>query len=111
VDASYDSQVRLVDIFPTILDLTGLPDTAERSGESLTPFFNGGGGHRPAYCETYYREEQTSLPEGVPGLGPIHALRLANRYKLIVDVDSTAITVYDLANDPDEKSPISFGSP
>lgn len=111
VDASYDSQVRLVDILPTILELTGLQDTAERSGESLTPFFNGGGGHRPAYCETYYREEQTSLPEGIPGLGPIHALRLANRYKLIVDVDSTAITIYDLANDPDEKSPISFGSP
>jgi arylsulfatase A-like enzyme len=107
---SFDEQVRLIDIFPTILELTALQDTAERAGESLTPFFNGGGKHREAYCETYYREEQASLPEGIPGLGPLHAVRIANRYKVIFDVDSSTISVYDLANDPDEKNPVSFGS-
>lgn len=110
-DVAFESQVRLIDILPTIVELAGISDSAERTGESLTPFFNNGGGeHRVAYCEAYYREEQTSLPEGVPGLGPWHGLRIANRFKIILDVNSQAINVYDLESDPEEQRPINFSA-
>jgi arylsulfatase len=106
--ASFASQVRLIDIFPTIVEIIGLDDPVTRAGESLTCFFKGNGNHRLAYCETFYREEQALLSGGVPGLGPWHALRIDNRYKIIFDVNSTSISVYDLANDRSEHQPLSF---
>ena len=102
-------QVRLVDIVPTITDLLQIPDPAERAGASLAPLFAGHGSDRVAYSESYYREEQTSAPDGVPGLGPLHATRLENRSKVIVDVNSGAIEVYDLMADPHEQTPSTFG--
>ena len=106
-----ETQVRLVDVLPTILDLLGIDDPAPRSGASLTSLFSGRGEHRPAYCETYYREEQAVATGGVPGLGPWHALRLENRYKIVLDVSSGSIRLFDLVNDPGEWYPVTFAAP
>jgi arylsulfatase len=102
------TQVRLVDILPTITELIQIEDPAPRAGESLVSLFSGNGKHRVAYSETYYREEQALTKEGVPGLGPWHAVRLENQVKLIVDVQTGSINVYDLASDQDEHHPIEF---
>jgi arylsulfatase A-like enzyme/Tfp pilus assembly protein PilF len=47
-------QVRLIDIAPTLLELTDLPVPTEFEGASLTPFLVGEGTSRPAYSETYF---------------------------------------------------------
>ena len=101
-----DTQVCLIDILPTIIDLSGLADPHTRSGRTLTGLFTGHEPHRVAYSETYYREEQTE--NGVPGLGPWKALRLDNRYKVILDVNSSGLAIYDLTSDPQEHHPIAF---
>ena len=49
------SQVRTVDIAPTVLDLAGVPVLQKRDGESLTPYFAGiDQVSRPAFGETDY---------------------------------------------------------
>ena len=49
------SQVRTVDIVPTILELTGAPALEKHDGESLTPYFAGTDEpSRPAFGETDY---------------------------------------------------------
>lgn len=100
-----DTQVRLVDILPTIVDLLHLTDRAPRAGHSLTSLFTSLEPHRMAYCETYYREEQ----QAIPGLSPLRALRIDNRFKIIVDVNTQCLTVYDLESDPNERNPGFFG--
>lgn len=105
-----DHQVRLVDLVPTLTDLLGITDPAKRAGESLRCFWQGGGIHRVAYCETYYREEQAMASGGIPTLGPWHGIRLANEYKIILDVNSGTTCVYDLAADPLERHAIAHGS-
>lgn len=105
-----DTQVRLVDIHPTIVDLLNLNDPYPRAGRTLTGLFRVPEAHRIAYCETYYREEQSQSKDGIPGLGPWHALRIDNRYKIIVDINTQLLTVYNLATDPNERNPITFGN-
>lgn len=104
-----DTQVRLVDILPTLVDMLELDDTHARDGNTLTGLFEGSEPHRTAYCETYYREEQSASGRGVPGLGPWKGLRIDNRFKIILDVNSQRLTVYNLELDPEERHPVSFG--
>ncbi len=101
-----ESQVRLVDILPTVTDLLGLSDAHLRAGRTLRPLLRHDQAHRPAYCETYYREEQSASGVGVPGLGPWKGFRVDNRWKIILDVLSQTVTVYDLAADPQERHPL-----
>jgi arylsulfatase len=96
------SQVRLVDILPTALDLLGVLDRHRRAGETLRGLFSAAGPHRAAYCETYYREEQSA----VPGLSPLQGLRLENRWKVVRDVRTGRQVRYDLASDPHERHPM-----
>lgn len=105
-----DTQVRLVDILPTLVDMLELSDTSPRDGKTLTGLFAGSEPHRTAYCETYYREEQSSSGQGVPGLGPWKGLRIDNRFKIILDVNSQRLAVYDLELDSEERHPVSFGA-
>jgi choline-sulfatase len=49
------AQVRTVDIAPTILELAGAPALEKRDGESVSPYFAGGGeSARPVFGETDY---------------------------------------------------------
>lgn len=101
-----DTQVRLVDIAPTITDLLGVSDPAPRSGRTLRGLFTGTEPHRTAYCEAFHREEQIA----VPGLGPWRGLRIDNRFKVIFDLSRQTFQVYDLAADPCELHPLEIGN-
>jgi arylsulfatase len=105
-----DTQVRLVDILPTVVDLLDLHDSYPRAGYTLRGLFDVIEPHRVAYCETYYREEQSLSGRGVPGLGPWKALRIDNRLKLILDVNTQSLMFYNLEDDPHERYPIVFGA-
>ena len=103
-----DTQVRLVDILPTLVDLFSLDDPFARDGSSLSSLFQSGGENRIAYFETFYREEQGLIDSGIPGLSPWKGVRIDNRFKIVFDVYTGSMTAYDLIADTNEKSPINF---
>jgi len=85
--------VSLIDIMPTVLEMTGLPVPKEVQGESLVPFF-----FRPeddperyAYSETYY-------PRFHYGWSELRSFQ-DKRHKLIIAPQKE---LYDLAADADE---------
>jgi arylsulfatase A-like enzyme len=100
-----DSQVRTLDIFPTVLDLLGLkPGEAlkrQLRGASLVPLMTGGAkGNRDAYSETDYlfHFEKRSLrePDGM---------------KFLQDELQQKNELYDTASDPAEKKDLSEKDP
>lgn len=98
------SQVRLVDVAPTVLDLLDLPEIPT-DGEKLAGFFTtGDGASRPAYSETYYPEERRENGEYCD-LMPLAAVRLSDGSgckKVIWEVGTSFVEVYDLQQDPNE---------
>jgi arylsulfatase len=101
------SQVRLVDIFPTVLDVLQLP-SPRTDGASLAGLIAGGeAGDRIAYSETYYREERAVADLAYSGLLPLKSLRLNARWKVIWEVGGEGVLAYDLADDPNERRPLS----
>jgi arylsulfatase A-like enzyme len=91
--ASIDSQVRLLDIMPTVFDLLGLEQPESFAGVSLMPMIRGDErGDRIAYAEsTLY------------GMDKI--IWRTERYKFIYDFDPEAAgkaELYDWVSDPEE---------
>jgi arylsulfatase A-like enzyme len=89
-----DRSVALVDVLPTIADWLDVEPPAETRGVSLlgrddTP--------RPIFLETQR-------------LRRLRGVVLGN-LKLIVDLDSGEVELFDLASDPDERSNLSAGRP
>lgn len=97
-----NTQVRLIDVVPTILDLVGLPHPADVMGRSLRPAFGG------------------ELEESVePAVSELYTLGMEQRsyrrrdHKLIMDWANPADVrsfVVDLSNDPGEQSPLTSAS-
>ena len=87
-----DSQVSVVDVFPTVLALTGI-EAAEVHGRSLLPvmFAPGNGAEVEAYGESM-------TPNLQFGWSSLHSLR-STRYKLI---KAPRPELYDLSADPGE---------
>jgi arylsulfatase A-like enzyme len=84
------SQVRSVDLMPTLLELAGI-GSEPMDGESLLPLLEGGGsGDRPAIVAGSDRGSLTKLAVRLPP------------WKLIVDAESGEETVYRLDVDPRE---------
>lgn len=87
-----ESQVRLVDVAPTILDFLGLPPMDLAEGRSLLPLIRGEEEpeDRPAFYESmiYYRE-QKGYSDG--------------RFKYILDEETGEDQLFDLVADPEEK--------
>jgi arylsulfatase A-like enzyme/uncharacterized protein HemY len=85
--------VSLIDVMPTVLEMTGLPRPPEVQGQSLVPLFfhprREASGY--AYSETYY-------PRYHFGWSELRSLQ-DGRHKLIIAPDRE---LYDLAADPDE---------
>jgi arylsulfatase len=101
------SQVRLVDIMPTVLDVLRLPSVPS-DGASLTEFFiDGSGPSRPAYAETFFPEEKRAA-SAYSHIQPLGAVRLdhgaGRQQKIIWEQGGSAVDVYDLQADPDEMS-------
>jgi tetratricopeptide (TPR) repeat protein len=88
-----DSQVSLVDVFPTVLALAGIDSTFRVHGRSLLPLMLGStaAGETLAYSESM-------APNLQFGWSPLHSLR-SPRYKYI---EAPRPELYDLAADPAE---------
>ena len=85
------SQVRLVDVAPTILELAGLTAKQVFSGQSLVPFMKGLRKELPAYSESYY----TNL---LMGWASLYSLRWQNKKW----IEAPKQEFYDLVRDPHE---------
>jgi len=97
--ARIGSQVRLVDVAPTILELAGLKNAGRYSGESLVPLMKGGVKDLPAYSESYY----TNL---LMGWAPLHSIRVQSKKW----IDAPKQEIYDLTKDPRELKNLFPGS-
>jgi Flp pilus assembly protein TadD len=86
-----DSQVRTIDVLPTVLDLLKIEHPAELDGESLKQYLSGTeNADRVAFAETDYPLRF--------GWAPLRSVR-TQRLKLI---DAPRPEFYDLRNDPKE---------
>lgn len=82
-----DAMVELVDLYPTILELAGVPyDAAKLDGKSFVPLLQGDSG--------LHKDRQVSLIRN-------SSMIFDGRYKLIQNVND-ATELYDLENDPAE---------
>jgi arylsulfatase A-like enzyme len=95
------SLVSLIDIVPTVLDLTGVAISDELDGVSLRQIMESGApAQGSAYIESYYSRVHYGWSE-------LRGLR-TDRYKLIV---GAATELYDLDADPTEMSDLSARQP
>ncbi|KKS25981.1 MAG: Sulfatase [Parcubacteria group bacterium GW2011_GWA2_42_11] len=99
-------QVRLVDIVPTILDLFGINYKINGfNGVSLVPAIkNAKNLNLIGYSETFYPEEQKAATRKFKNTCNLKAIRINNSYKLIWQQDGELVELYNLKNDPDEKT-------
>ncbi len=88
-----DSQVSLVDVFPTVLALAGIDSTARVHGRSLLPLML-----RPKAQEKVNAYSESMTPGLQYGWSALRSLR-SPRYKLI---QAPRPELYDLAADPGE---------
>jgi arylsulfatase A-like enzyme len=98
----------LADVFPTVLELFGLPGAEGIDGESLVPLVHGSMG-RPVRSE----ERRTSAETGLPGDQTLVCVRDAMR-KWIATIDRKTGAIreeaYNLAADPREERPLPPGA-
>lgn len=96
-----DAQVRLVDVAPTILSLSGLPAIERTTGEDLGPWMRG---EREDGLEAYIETLETNLAYG---WSPILGLR-TGEYKYLRTVRPE---LYALDTDPDELNDMAASQP
>jgi choline-sulfatase len=92
-----DSQVSLVDVFPTVLALAGIEAKTKVHGRSLLPVM-----FRSEAPEEVYAYGESMAPDLQFGWSALHALR-SPRYKFI---DSPRPELFDLVADPGETTNI-----
>lgn len=89
------SQVRVVDIFPTLMEIAAVTPTAETHGRSLLPLM-----FRPQKEEDGFAYAESMSPNLQFGWSSIHSLR-TTQYKYI---DTPKAELYDLTRDPGEQT-------
>jgi len=98
-------QVRLVDVFPTVLDLLRVAVPEGLDGRSLAPLLRGETlASTPAYSETLYER----FPEVAPAGAELVSLR-EGAFKLLRS--PVRRELYDLDTDPDELSDVGAAHP
>lgn len=104
-DINIEQQVRLVDVFPTILSLLKIKNDYKNDGVSLLPVIKKNINlNLPGYSETFYPEEQAKSTGKFTDVKNKISLRIANKYKYIFNLNSDKIEIYDLENDKNEKN-------
>jgi arylsulfatase A-like enzyme/tetratricopeptide (TPR) repeat protein len=86
-------QVRTIDIFPTLLDMVGLPIPEESQGQSLLPLI-----FHPNLKKGFEAYSESMTPDVLYGWSPLLSLR-NEKYKYI---DAPRPELYDLSQDPEE---------
>ena len=103
LNVNIKQQVRLVDVFPTILDLLKIKVNNKNDGVSLLPIVkNNVNLSLVGYSETFYPEEQTQATGKFRNTRNKISLRFANKYKYIFHLNSDKIEFYDLEKDKNE---------
>lgn len=103
-DKNIEQQVRLVDMFPTILDLLKIKNNYKVDGVSLIPILKDKIYlELPAYSETFYPEEQIKSTGKFKHTKNKMSYRIANKYKIIFNLNSNQVEIYDLEKDKNEK--------
>ena len=94
--------VRATDLAPTLLELVGAPALSAAHARSLVPLLSSqpSGGVEPIYAETY-------LPQFYMNWAPLRTLR-DERWKYI---DAPTPELYDLVQDPRERSNLAVSQP
>jgi choline-sulfatase len=87
------TQVGLIDVVPTILQLCGLKIPGGTAGKSLVPLLAG----KPP--------RRTVFSEGILWGGELKSLR-SDAYKVIYNPDENSALAFDLKNDPGETRPL-----
>lgn len=102
---NFNEQVRLVDVFPTVLDLLKIKFQKSVDGLSLVPLVIKGkpAYDTPAYSETFYPEEQALSSGKYKFAKNKVSIRSENKYKIIFNLNSSEIEIYDLEKDINEK--------
>lgn len=104
VGINIEQQVRLVDIFPTALDLLNIKITNDIDGISLLPIIKSNANlNLIGYSETFYPEEQSQATGKFENTKNKISLRFANKYKYIFHLNSDQIELYDLERDGNER--------
>jgi arylsulfatase A-like enzyme/Tfp pilus assembly protein PilF len=99
--ARVSSLVRGIDLVPTLLDLAGMPPLADVQGQSLLSLARGGRrGPVSAYSESYF-------PLFFMNWAALRSIQ-DDRWKFI---DAPEAELYDLANDPHERSNLAAREP
>ena len=93
------SQVRTLDIFPTLFELLEWEAPSGVDGQSLAPLLRGESQELPVFSETDYRL--------------FTHLRMTRRgpHKLILDLQDGGRELYDISIDPEEENNISSSEP
>ena len=89
--ARVSEPVELVDVVPTLLELTGREPLPEAEGRSLAPYFRGDVGEGPPVAFTEFLEDRRAL--------------VSNGWKLVFKGGGS--TLFDLQNDPGETRDVS----
>lgn len=97
---TFDVPISTIDLFPTLLELAGVPmhGNLPMDGKSLIPLWSGGTLKR----ETLFWHFPCYIGQG----GPTSAMRRGD-YKLLELFETGSIELYDLASDPEEKHDLS----
>lgn len=104
VGINIEQQVRLVDIFPTVLELLNIEIPNDINGLSLLPILkNNTNLDLVGYSETFYPEEQSQATGKFENARNKISLRFANKFKYIFHLNSDQIELYDLERDGNER--------
>ncbi len=99
--SGFSQPVSLVDILPTIMELTGMKKDPSLDGVSLMPFIMGKASQRKPVFIQY---------DGNGSLGSAQRSLVKGDHKIIVDFfkDETYLELYNIVSDPQEKDNLMF---
>ncbi|WP_395021495.1 sulfatase [Robinsoniella sp. RHS] len=100
-----DTQVRTIDITPTIVDLLDI-NMGDHHFDGISLRDVAFGRQSPnllGYSETFYPEEMKQMGKADFRENSKKSFIVKNRYKIIVDLDSDKIEYFDLEEDPNEE--------
>lgn len=103
-EMNIEQQVRLVDVYPTVLELLNIKhDKKTLDGTSLLPIVTDNIDLKLlGYSETFYPEEQAQSTGKFSHVKNKIAFRINNKHKIIFHLDSSDFEVYNLEKDPNE---------